>query len=259
MDQRRSHCEFPLQQAPSSQSHGIGSGLKLLSGCPSNHPRSTTSSPWPGDQPLAHRIEMHIIDHRLQRARRDDIAIVAAARLPKVMFDLLASLHTQPRQPVGSMRLEILHGFAADRFFEPFEEVRIVVRPLARPHDQMDMIGHEDIGPQCIVQLASGFVNGVRQPLATAVLGQEWITAITRTGQFVSMAGIVVASWTAQPSAMVHAAFLPDSRRGIPVSVESRDTPHIAHALDRGFLRKTSVQPRPPTASIAITPPSAAS
>ena len=148
---------------------------------------------------------MQVVDHRQQRLGPDDVAIKPPPWLPEVMLHALAALRLQARQPVRRVLLEVLHGLPADRLLEPAEEVGVVVLAVARPDDQVDVIGHEDVRPHGVVQFLPGCVDGVGQPLATAILGEQREAVVAGAGQLVGVTGIVVAARPVAAGAVVHA------------------------------------------------------
>lgn len=57
----------------------------------------------------------------------------------------------------------------ANGFFDPLEKRGTVIVPLARPDDQMNMVRHDDIGPEGAVKFGLGNANRVRKPSTSPV------------------------------------------------------------------------------------------
>ena len=55
----------------------------------------------------------------------------------------------------------------------------------------MNVLGHEDIGPQQKVELPASLVHRIRQPLAGALGAEELKAVKARKGKFMSMARLV--------------------------------------------------------------------
>lgn len=137
---------------------------------------------------------MDIVDHGEQRLALDDVAIVTAAALPEAMFRSLATLTGNARQPFGSVFGQEADRFLGNRFFNGRANPGDVVLTTARINNEMDMLGHEDVGPDMKLPTETSGVDGIDQPLAHAVSLQEGESAVTTEGQFVSVAGFIVIS-----------------------------------------------------------------
>lgn len=82
-------------------------------------------------------------------------------------------VEANPIEPVGRFPFEISNRPTADRFLYGFQEFRSVAQWPLRIDDQMNVIGHEDIGPQCILKFASRTFDCISQPFARPVFFQE--------------------------------------------------------------------------------------
>ncbi len=222
-------------------------------------------------------IHVDVFDHRLQRRAGVDVPVVAAPRLPEMVLRLLATTNANSLQPVWRFPSQELHGFAADRFFQSLQECRRVVFPLIRHHDQVDVIGHENVCVQGIAEFATYNVDLFSEPKARAFLGKERVLLVAGKCQLVSVARFVVGFWAMDTAAMVHVwatrangevdivGMLCDVAQVVStgVSLVPRSNPGhpgdfvgwAAQAETPGLPSLRSVQPRPPESLVSTPPP----
>ena len=94
-------------------------------------------------------------------------------------------------EPPGRVGFQIGHGPLTDGLLDGLEYARDRVVRLSRLDDQVDVVGHEDEGPEGEVVRCPRLFDRVGKPLAGAFRGEEALSAIACECQFVSVAGLV--------------------------------------------------------------------
>ena len=95
------------------------------------------------------------------------------------------------RQPTRRVPAHVLDGPGADRLLYRFEDVADVVYLLIGPNEKMNVLGHENVGPQQKVELPARLVHRIRQPLAGGLGAEELKAVKARKGKFMGMAGLI--------------------------------------------------------------------
>src|SRR5438445_3288396 len=191
-----------------------------------------------GNQSATDRVGMDVLNHCRQRFGADDVAVVAAARLPEAMPHARAFAHRDAGQPVRRVCLQVADRFAADGRFYRLQETRHLLRSISGIDKNMNVLRHEDVGPELKTEFRACFVERLAKPFASAVAGQERVLTIAGKRQLARLAGLVVAD-----SAFFNVAF---ARLGIDDSHEGQDMllsrllQQVTLAALRHALRSTS-------------------
>lgn len=131
---------------------------------------------------------MQIVDHSQKRLGTGDVPIVSPTRLPEETLGALAALSGQTREPLGRIRLDVSDRLAANGLLDRLQYSSYGVRFATRIHDEMNMIGHEDIGPEREVLALAGHPNRFGQPLTTSIGSEEGMPLVGRERQLVRVA-----------------------------------------------------------------------
>lgn len=107
---------------------------------------------------------MDVVNHVQQRSPFHDIAIVSSPALPEMMFQATSMANAKSRQPIWRLMFEELNSSSADRFLDAFEKFWGVVLPFQSIDDKVHVLGHKNVGPKLIIQVAAGCRDFFSQP-----------------------------------------------------------------------------------------------
>jgi hypothetical protein len=79
-----------------------------------------------------------------------------------------------------------------DRYLQGSPDQPDLVRCLARPDDDMNVFGHDDVGPQGEIVTAPGGLESLKHPATGSIPIQERQTAEAGKGQFMSVSRLIV-------------------------------------------------------------------
>src|SRR5437870_3615532 len=92
---------------------------------------------------------MNVLDHRPQCSRVGDVAVIAAATLPEAIMDLTVGLAiAQMLEKMGCLLANKSQRLPLNGNFERCPNEAHFINGIPRPDDDMNMLGHNDIGPQ---------------------------------------------------------------------------------------------------------------
>ena|SRR5438105_2750322 len=94
------------------------------------------------------------------------------------------------------MRPQKLQRVALHRHLQGGADEPHLVDGLARTKENMDMFGHEDVGPEGQSVIPSCSLHGIYKPPARTIAAQQGQPAETGEGQFVGMTWYIVAADT---------------------------------------------------------------
>jgi hypothetical protein len=132
------------------------------------------------------------VPHYLSKSLyRRDVSIVPSPVLPKTIGRALLSC-CQPSQTTWVVFAKIIKGASGNRLLDRKERFRNRVLFLRGPYQQMDVVGHEYVGPDMKQVYILCTHDGTSQIFARAVRREKPLSPIAGESQLVCMSGIVI-------------------------------------------------------------------
>lgn len=163
-----------------------------------NRPR-TQAAPIPGARPLplfradhktlADGVGVKVVDGRMEGAARDEDTVVAGTVLPEVIRGVLLA-RLEHAEAVRIVLSKVEDGLPGDGLFHGAEEIRDIGGSPRGPNEKVDVVGHEDVGPQMERVKTAGTTKGLGEVLASAFRGDKWTVPVAGEGQLMNVAGL---------------------------------------------------------------------
>jgi hypothetical protein len=148
-----------------------------------------------GNQLPPHRVAMDVIDFLPEFFRRENVAIITAAALPEAYVLVAIGLDIQHlREEIRGILQDKSACFACDGNLDFDKDIGDIINRLGRPNEQMNMLGHENVGEQAEGVNGLGAGDGVDEPLAWAIFAEKRLAVETRKGEVMGVAGRVDAA-----------------------------------------------------------------
>lgn len=91
---------------------------------------------------------MDVFDHGVQCRRIEDIAIITAASLPEAMVHFTVGLFVaESFEKIRGLSTKKGQSLPLDRYFYAGPDQTNLIYRVAWPNDEMNVLGHNDIGP----------------------------------------------------------------------------------------------------------------
>src|SRR5687768_3260029 len=103
---------------------------------------------------------MDVIDRSLYRSRREEIPVEPGPFLPKPKHGLAGTLaNGQSSEKRTAGRFEVLANLGRHRLLRRCQKIAHVLLAAHAPHEQVDVLGHEDEGRESAIDRFARRVN----------------------------------------------------------------------------------------------------
>jgi hypothetical protein len=144
------------------------------------------------DKSTPHGVLVKIVDHRPQRSRIADVAIIAAASLPKAVVNFAVGLLiSEPIEKWGRLISQKSQGFPLHRDLHAGADQANLIVEVARINKDMDVFRHDDVSPQGKVEALPSGVQGFDEPLTGSVSVKKGKAMETGESEFMGMARFI--------------------------------------------------------------------
>ena len=138
---------------------------------------------------------MNVMDRMYQRLDFPNVAVIPPAVLPEVTFEFSTrQSYGQPLEPLRIVSSQVVDGTPSHTLLDGFQEHAGLVLLALRHDGEVDVFGHDHVGPQLDVMLSTSTIESVDQPLPSTVFTQKFVSHETREGELMGMIGFIVAT-----------------------------------------------------------------
>jgi hypothetical protein len=149
------------------------------------------------DQPTLNRVLVDVGDDLERCLVVHDVPVIASAGLPEPQScRAIVSRRCQPRQPLRGMDAKVIDRPASDGTLDLPEDASDLVQRLTRAKQNMNVLGHDDIGPEVEPHPRPGGLDRLDEPPPSSIARQQGEPPITRKRQFMGMTRLIVAAAT---------------------------------------------------------------
>ena len=156
------------------------------------------------NQAASNGVQVNVIDHFQQCLTANHVAIMLPSRLPEMVLKGSPMFSPNLGQPFRSFRFEESNSSPPNGSLDSFQKTGCFVLTLAWVNDQMDMFGHENVGPKCIVQFLATGDQFRCEPFARSILRKQLNATKARKRQLMCVPRVVVTLGSDKSLSVVH-------------------------------------------------------